>query len=475
MKTTNLKKNILDISLLLISIYGLIWIVIGAFYSYPNAEDLTESAFSRDHGVFPRLIDTLQIVDGRYTTNFLHGFNPLTFGYYYAYQLMPIILFLLLFTGVYFLLKALSKTGKNHFVHSFTLVILFLGAMDLSSSFFWMICSFVYLYPIVFILFFFNFFIRYIRTKTIIYFFLSLVFIFLTVGSSELSIPTVGGILIGLLCYYWDNKEIKKAIFLLISVYLISSVLLLTSPGVLIRMSHYEESSSVSIISVLKWSLKYTSDTFATFKVIPLFLYLIIFTKTYFNKPNKIKRSKRKIDLIIVIGFGMIYAIWFVVIYAKGDEGFSSRVTTFPIAIATFIAILLYSKVILLFKQTKLSQSIILIMIVFFTYNNSSYSLVRKDFKSNKLSVFKEEMDLQYRVLSAPKKCDSSCISKYAINDIAEFLPESVTDSPVKYLKKNRSDLGGNRAYEKYFKIDEVGLKEDTIHVLNKIDEIINH
>lgn len=462
-----MKKNKFNLFLFLVSSYCFVWLCIGAYHSYPNAEDLTEASFSRDSGVFTRLIESLQIVDGRYTTNLLHGINPLVFDYYYGYKAMPIIAFIFLFLGVFFLFKEIFPEQKDNGIHAFSMAIFFLGSIDLSSSFFWMICSFVYIYPIIFTLFFFNFFLRYLKNKNNWYFFLSILFIFLTVGTCELSIPFVGVILFCLLVYYWKDNEIRKTLILHGVIYLFSCVLLVSSPGVMMRFGHYENNRFSSFGELLLVSLKYSVVTFSSFGYIPLALYIFLFSNVYFKNP-----FQKNIAAPLFLGLILIFIFWVTVLWSKGDQGFSNRIASYPIAVSIILLLLLAQKVFVRLKMTKSIQIFFSIALVIFTLSSSSFSTIAIDCFSNKLTVFKNEMDLQYMVLNK-KKCDSTAISKYEIHDIRHFLPKSVTDSPIKYIQENRTDIGGNRGYEKFFKVDEINLDTDTIQVLKKINEII--
>lgn len=462
--------KLMDIGLLLTSIYIFVWISIGAYHSYPNVEDLSEAAQSRNIGAFNRLIEAQQIVDGRYTTNLLHGLNPLAFDYYYGYQLMPVVTFCLLFGGLFFLLNSLfQNTIKKNALYSFVFVSLFLGAIDISRSLYFMICSFVYIYPVIFSLFFFGSLIQFFKTKKTVFFILSHLFLFLMIGGNEFSMPIAGSYLIGLGIYFWKDKDKRTTILLFIPTLILSSILFVSSPGVLMRFSHYETHREViSIATLLLTPLKYGFYTFFSLRFIPLFLFIVYFTQCYVKPFSKEIKS---LLLQIILAILTIYTIWFVLIFSQGDQGFSPRIIAVPISIGVVVLIFALKRISLDFLNKNYLKLSFLFLIVTFTVFSSSVSLIQKDYFSGKLTLFKKTMDKRYEILTTKSK-SSDCLSRKIISDVIPILPESITYSPIKYLQPNREEKSANRSYERYFNIDEVALENDSLIVLNKLNEL---
>ena len=75
------------------------WLTTGAWFSFPNAEDLSVSFKPRDMGIFYSVVQLLREYDGRYFTNLLHALNPLAFGAIEGYWLMPLLGIVLLAAG----------------------------------------------------------------------------------------------------------------------------------------------------------------------------------------------------------------------------------------------------------------------------------------------------------------------------------------------------------------------------------------
>lgn len=131
--------------------YVLYAVAIGAMHTWPNAEAINECALARWEGLWNYLKEMYFNRDGRYTTNFFHWFNPVTFGWVQGYQYMP-FLGLLFFTGsVVFLFRTVFE-GPLHawlFAALFTAMHLALSPR-ISAEMFNMIGAFVYLYPLCF-------------------------------------------------------------------------------------------------------------------------------------------------------------------------------------------------------------------------------------------------------------------------------------------------------------------------------------
>lgn len=465
MNLKQVKKYSVELALFLIGVYVFIWIAVGAFHSYPNVEDLSEAAQSRDLGVLTRLLQAQQIMDGRYTTNLLHGINPLAFDWYYGYQVVPIITFLLLFIGVFKLIKLLSKESKySNFIYAFTFVSLFMAAIDISRALYFMICSFVYLYPIIFSLFFFVNIFKFFKTTNPIYLLFTHLFLFLMIGNVEFYIVVSGSYILGLLIYFWEDKEKRKTILWLFPTQILSSILFVTSPGVLMRFSHYETHREfMSFLSTIGVAFKYSFETFLNFQFIPLIVFIALFTSKYLPKP---KATNRKTILLILLTAVTIFAVWFILIFSQGDQGFSPRIIGVPISIGIILFVFIFSNFNGRFNTFFKVLSII--CIYFFTIKTSSISKIQSDYFSGKLTLFKHEMDKQYVDLTS-SSCSENKLSRVKIIDVTTILPESITYSPIKYLEPNRKEPSSNRAYEQYFRIDEVAIDTDGKFVLTEL------
>lgn len=456
----NLKLLILSI----LGVYGLFWISIGAYYSYPNAEDLSLASLSRDSGIISGAINMLTTYDGRYTVNVLHGLNPLAFDYYYGYKLIPIVTFFLFAFSLFLLLNVTfrNKPKFENGLYALVFVILFFSVIDLAASLYWMICSIVYIYPFIFFTFFLYFFYKFSDSSKKIDFGFSLVFLFLAVGCCELHLPIFGILLLSLF-YYFKNDVIRRNLIIrYIVVYLFSALLFITSPGITNRFNRFNNERSEAFETLFQSSFEYTIKTFQSLSFIPLLFFLLLFVINYI----RFKEMKSNgLFLILAVGCLLIYSTWLFLIFLRGDSGYASRISSVPvfIAILTLIFTLSYFAKFFEFKRIQLLISILMLSSFFFY--PGSYSYIQHDFKMGKLQVFKNKMDANYVKLTRFNKNSRQFHSVEL--DIIEEIPSSIC-IPYRYIISNREDDFLNASYEKFFKVDEVFLTGDTVRILNQ-------
>lgn len=465
-----LDKKIINGILLFIGLYSFISILIGAYYAYPNAEDLSVAMLARDKGILNGIVYLLQTFDGRYTTNLLHGLNPLAFDFYYGNKIMPIITFGLLTWALFTFLtnQFREKRKAENGLYAFVFVSLFFSVLDLSQSLYWMICSFVYIYPLIFFLFFYSFFLKYRQSSRIRDYVLSLLFLFLSVGCCELYIPVFGIILILLFFHFIKDSQHRQTMTWYLIVYISSSLLFITSPGITYRLGVYNNLRSEVFNDLFYKAFDYSLSSFSSWTYLPLILFLILFSLKYYHSLEVKYRV-----LILFLGLSTIFFIWTTVLLLMGNSGFSTRILPLPVFIllVTLLFILPNYSDYLFSKKKYLAIG----LFVLFIYFDNSYSRIYKDFHSGKLTHFKQEMDLQYAQLRNAKK--DSCLSIVFIKNITPLLPSSIASQP--YIKSNRygkTKQGEWHAewynvYETYFRVDEVRLEGDTINLIERIYE----
>lgn len=458
-------KTLTYLIFLFVVFYSITWIVIGAYYVYPNGEDLSLAALSRDKGIINAAINVLTTYDGRYTVNILHGLNPLAFNFYYGYKLMPIITFILFTGSIYLFLNTQfrQKPKNENCLYALVFISLFFSVIDLSASLYWMICSFVYIYPFIFFLFFYSFYLKYTYSSKRRYYLLSLIFLFLSIGCCELHLPIFGILLLILFLYHRKDMFQRNLTIRYIIVYIISVLFFVTSTGVTNRFNRFNQERDEVINNLFFYALNYSLDTFSSLSFIALLCFLIIFIYNYID----IKKDKKRIVLVICLGIIMIYMTWLILLYLRGDSGFASRITSVPvfIAVVAFIFAVSYSSGFQKLRKIQL-LTLILLPISFYLYNNS-YTLIRNDFETGKLHVFKEEMDKQYMKLTT-SNFGQNCIHSIELERL-NVIPTSIS-IPYRYILPNRRDPFLNSSYENYFNVDEVYLKNDTIHIQSEIN-----
>lgn len=457
-------ENLILLILSIIGVYGLFWISIGAYYTYPNAEDLSLASLSRDSGIISGAINMLTTYDGRYTVNVLHGLNPLAFDYYYGYKLIPIVTFFLFAFSLFLLLNVTFryKSKLENGLYALVFVTLFFSVIDLAASLYWMICSFVYIYPFIFFTYFLYFFYKFNDNSKKINFGFSVVFLFLAIGCCELHLPIFGILLLSLF-YYFKNDVIRRNLLIrYIVIYLFSALLFITSPGITNRFNRFNNERSEAFETLFQSSFEYTIKTFQSLSFIPLLFFLLLFVINYVS----FKEIKSKcFFLILAIGSLLVYVTWLFLIFLRGDSGYASRISSVPvfIAIVTLIFTLAYFARFFEFKRIQVLISILLLY-SFFLYPGS-YLKIQHDLKVGKLQVFKTQMDANYVKLIRRNK---DMVRFHAVElELIEDIPSSIC-IPYRYIVPNRENDFLNASYEKFFRVDEVFLRGDTVRILNQ-------
>ena len=456
------KKTLFHLFLIGLSVYQLIWVFIGAYYSYPNAEDLSVAVLARDKGIFAGAIHLLQTFDGRYTVNILHGLNPLAFDAYYANKGMAVFTILICWFSVFHYLNIrFNKKKKSiNLLYALVFTLLFFSILDLSKSLYWMICSFVYIYPLILFLNFYSFFLKYKDSLKNSDYAISTLFLFLAVGCCELYIPLFGVFLLLLYFQYKAKSTERKILFWYLVIFLFSSLLFVTSPGIINRYTQFEEDRIMSLTELILIALKYLWMSLKSLNYIPLFIFILLFNLEY-------KIPKRKISSfwILIISFAFALLLWIVVLFLMGN-GFPARILPVFVALFIFTFLKMSSNLSVLSNKKILAVSFIVLTIIL----PNSYTSIRNDYQFGKLKTFKQEMDKQYLLLTSNE--NKECLELITLKDIRAILPLSIATNP--YIKPNREENYWNRAYEKYFHVDEIRLDIDTNKkTLNKTYEIL--
>ncbi len=458
----------LRIGIALISLYNFTWLCIGAFYSYPTTEDLTITAMSRDNGTINAAVDMLLTYDGRYTTNILHGINPLVFDMYYAYKIVPIFTFFLLILTLYMLFNELfiHKKKLDNFIFAFAFVTLFFSILNLATTFYWMICTFVYIYPVIFFLLFYRAFLIFKRKPKKKYFTYSIIFLILSLGCCELHIPIFGFILLIILYSERHDALLKKINIRFLFIYMASSLLFITSPGITFRFNRYENTRFDNWSDLFLKAGKFTIEEFNTSGSLALLLFIFIFASTHLNKI----KYKQKI-LTFFLGVAMVYLTWVSMVYLKND-GYPSRIASVPVSMAILSTLFICSHETVQKLLVKYQGFIFISFLLSSIFLDNSFSSIRKDYTNGTMSKYKELMDENYSILNQNKD-KQDCYSTATIHDVLPHLPLSIA---IDYLviPPDRKDNRWNKGYEVYFKIDEVRLENDTITILKQINEKIH-
>ena len=108
-------------------------------FSHPAADDFPISHTARDWGSYTSVVGYYKCWSARYTSIFLMSVNPLVFGSFFGYKLIPILVMAGLFLSVRFFLTGLWGSGKSILPLAILMTLVFLLSMsDLSGGLYYL-------------------------------------------------------------------------------------------------------------------------------------------------------------------------------------------------------------------------------------------------------------------------------------------------------------------------------------------------
>ena len=78
-----------------------------SFFDHPSADDYIISAVVRDNGFLAHYRQVYFEWSGRYFSTLLECFNPLVYNWFFGYKLIPILLIVLFYIGLFRLFKSI--------------------------------------------------------------------------------------------------------------------------------------------------------------------------------------------------------------------------------------------------------------------------------------------------------------------------------------------------------------------------------
>jgi len=300
-------QRIENIVIYIFVIYLIFWYIVGCYFSFPNAEDYSLSYPSRDYGILDGAFDNLINVDGRYTTNFLHGLNPLVIDWIIGYKLMNFFTLCLLFYSLYFLCNSFQFLQKKDSIKLALLitVVFFNSSPSPVHQFFNMSGSFVYLYPWISVLFWLGSIIRFIKIGKENWFFLSLLLMYLSFGFNELFL-SINSFFVGYIVLVVEKKNINtKRKIILVLVYVIAVVTMISSQGNFSRLeSHESDRIGYDFLIILSTASKNFSLYVVNLVIkldflVPIFLIFRILIRYNYFKTINIKNFQHTFILFV--------------------------------------------------------------------------------------------------------------------------------------------------------------------------------
>jgi len=480
--------------LLVILVLGYFWLVLGAYYAYPNSEDFSLTVDPRDMGIINSTISVLVNYDGRYFTNILHGLNPLAWGWLEGHRLMPIVSILFCVASLYYFLRSLFSnwfSKQEALLLSASVYLLhFCTVPSLAHELYWMVSAFVYLYPIPFLLIWVSSSYHYLYTyredgwKKRLMFLLSALSVWAAIGLNEMFLPvnimllTAGG--------YYLFKNDRKLFWEFVPIIIIAATSIaffLACPGPWQRMRGEDPGGGLLFVTMRMASDAWNAGT-KSIANHTLLIFSVILGLWYANSRTRpmsiIGFKKLALSCVAMLLLGLVSLIPF---YGVMNEGYVPSRVHGPLVFSIHGVIVLLSLAVLSpllkskFPTTAISILSIAAIILLFTplmrsnQRNTAYSnnvsLIKDKYFDGTLAQFRVEMENRFAKLQ-------SIQNKPYLKRIVSVPPLSVTPFPVHHppdLYPNREDKFWNEAWEKYFKVNVVQLEGDSLFLrINKAD-----
>lgn len=487
MKSVKIIRVISVLLILFVILWGLGWLFLGAYYCNPNAEDFSLCTLPRDEGILFSVVNLLTTYDGRYFTNFLHGFNPLAFDWLAGYKLMPVIGVLFFVVSFWFFLVTVFKAPSKLklFIFSFLFAVIhFAQAPSLPHDLYWMVSSFVYLYPWSFIFLWLGAYWRYIHVPenrkglSSFWFIATILFLICCIGMNEMFLITNIVLLLGIA--RWSYSKNNVALFKTIPILVvgISAIsFFITSPGISFRLDDNmkEDASFFYVKGLVQSAGDFAFSMFCFLKngmVLSLSGLVLLHANSFQSKHTlEIKNGNTRIQVLIVLAFVFVAYLMTMAYYLpmQTDTGYPSRIFNSVVILIQLIIVLIIP---LQLKQVskvyfnrvavanKLSLLVLVVLCTIMLTLPSNISVLHAEFDAGRFEVYNKNMQNRYRAIQESKRDSKNCLQ------VAEFDRLIHPPSTIYYgpdIQPNRAKGYWNNAYEVYFKIDQVKLKGDSL------------
>ena len=453
----------------------------GAYYAFPNSEDLVLALDSRDQGIINSATILLRTYDGRYFTNILHGINPLAFNWVGGHRLMPLFAISFCVGTLYYFLRAFLSawfTKSEAIVLSAAVYLLhFWTVPSLSHELYWMVSSFVYLYPFPFIFLWTGSTYHYLYTfqggwKNVAAFVASGLSLWAAIGLNEMFLSVNLSLLVlgGLYFFCSDRKKLKEFIPL-VMIGITSIIFFVSCPGPWQRMN--ENSPGGGVLFVVGRLLNDAYAVFLNFSVVnwTALLFVAGITAWYTVVRKKEPKNVDNKSIILACAYLLVLgASTLLPYYTVMNEGYIPY-RVYGSFVFALHAIMIIVSITVLARYVKSKSRVffllqhvvgVLAAVTLFAHSlmgqwhypyKNNVGLIRGQYMSGVLQEFESEMKKRYRALNSKNHLP------YA-NRIIELEPLSKMPDPVYHMPDiyppGSEDEAWNGYWEDYFEVNEI-------------------
>lgn len=401
---------------IVLSLTGLLPLLILSFFNNPSSDDFDLSYESQTEPFLTLIIRRYFFWSGRYISNMLFCLNPLVIDNYFLFKIIPIAFILIFIFTLYLFLSSLKLNISRLEKYSYVGLIFFLYVYQMpsvSEGFYWVTALYVYLVSQILILLFFTFFLKYLSTKKNIYFFLSSIILFATMGTNEITVVSL--LFIMFVLFSFNLLSLKKnntSLFFILVLTFGFAFLEVFAPGNFERANYISvkyqllnsiiKSFQISISLIMKWipiiticslffissivkilkervNRKYITHPFLSFLFFFLLVYIAVFTCFWITNGAPPGRASNTIYFFFI--FTYLYFVFtiihYFVIQKKYDLNYSMNIK-------------------FCFR--------IIILLIFFSNNN--ITLAYHDLITGKAFKYNNEMKARFELINNCKKTE---------------------------------------------------------------------
>jgi Family of unknown function (DUF6056) len=444
-------------------LFGLFLAFLPYFYlsvfSNPSSDDFSLSAQAMENNFFELLYRSYLNWNGRYISNIFIYLNPISFGSFKFYKIIPAGMIILFVFGNYIFIRQLfyQKNKQTHLIMSLILSLLYINNMPIiSEGVYWFTGTVIYLLGIIVFLFYVSLLIKIIRKKkkgaSLI---LLNLLLFISCGFNEvLTLLVIFFLAVITFIFYRENFRSKKVVIMQLVFSMLFSSILIFAPGNELRGGVYQDahnfSSSVlySILQIGRFSLAWTVS-------LPFVVASVIFYKL--NEKLRIESKLfekgfylKKWESLLLL-FATIFICVFPPYWATGILGQhrTLNVAYFFFLVTWFINLTVWfnfyqNKIKFVFKKEAVSFLFLFLLVgIFFTGNE--YAAIT-DIYSGNAKRYNQELTERFKFLKEQKNKRQTRMEIQALSvKPTSIFVSDITDNPNDWK---------NKAYNLYFRLD---------------------
>lgn len=397
-----------------LGIFAVLPLLLISFFNNPASDDFYYAYHSKNINPINAGIWVYNHEGGRYFSNGLLCFNPLSYNNYFFFKIIPIFLLLLFVFSIKTSINSLFKNStpeKTYSIVGLILVLFYIQIPEINTALYWVTGAVTYQLPMSLSLLLASALLKYYKSKKIQYFFFSILLIAMIIGCNEVALFSTL-ILLSFITIY-NTIIVKKTflfLYILIAFSIVFSIIEFIAPGNFIRVNKIQidhdifyslqKSILYSVLYFLKW-----------FPIIALFC--AYFSEEIYSYLKKDLINKNVIInpwFAILLLFSILFFSLFVGFYINKDI-LPNRVLNLLYFYYLFITLYVilcfvhYYKIKFDFHFSLMPQSklVLGLIIIFFTISETPIFNAYQDLLSGKAYKYNVEMKNRFELIENSK------------------------------------------------------------------------